>query len=126
MRGAVILHIAGWREGCVMANRNSVALLALGACVLIAASFAYMNAGENDPPDPTGNPHGCREPISATGHPAILGLKAQHNSHKAWKRAVEAAYGHRYTWAGARDHDVKCEIIGVKQICTATARPCDG
>ncbi len=125
--------------------RNSVALLILGAIILVAAIMAYsnsggdapagttMHAGERDTPSDPGrapdaaeHPRGCEAPVRATGSAAITSFVAQIKAHKAWKREVHAVYGEGFTWASARERGVECHRIGVAKRCTAWARPCRG
>lgn len=106
--------------------RNTVALSILGVLLLLFALVAYINAKPDVPlpGDPTGDSHGCKPLVRAAGSAATLEPMARIYAHKAWKREVKAAYGHRFTWAGARERSVECERVGFKHVCTASARPC--
>jgi hypothetical protein len=118
--------------------RNSVALLILGAIVLIIAVMAYSNSGgdapdgstmhasERDTPGSADNLPGCEASVRATGSAAITSFVAQIKAHKAWKREVHAVYGGGFTWASARERGIECHRIGVAKRCTAWARPCRG
>jgi hypothetical protein len=124
--------------------RNSVALLVLGAIILIAAIMAYANSGDEAPissmhtsergtpsegvrePDAAEPPQGCEASVRATGSAALTSFVAQIKAHKAWKREVRAIYGSGFTWASARERGLECHRVGIAKRCTAWARPCRG